>query len=678
MSIISFASCTNDIENLDIIPTNNGQNTEGNIILQERNPNLPLPLIKKFILNKPQTRNSVSGEDRTFLGYSYKIKNGDYIQGSINSLGFPIIDIDSIRKYRPSYLQEKLITVTETNIFTYNNLDKYLYDSRFGKKVSSEFTFNPKVFATEKKEAITKLFGNIEKATYGKLEVSFLKGQSTLNHLPSSRLWYISQFQNHIFTNILYNAPMASILNEFGEFILTDYFTGGKVYALFASKAKEGTTAQQKEDDMYTSINTSVINLNNATSINLGFNGSNFDDPKVFATEKKEAITKLFGNIEKATYGKLEVSFLKGQSTLNHLPSSRLWYISQFQNHIFTNILYNAPMASILNEFGEFILTDYFTGGKVYALFASKAKEGTTAQQKEDDMYTSINTSVINLNNATSINLGFNGSNFDATKTFKSTDTYLDMKTFGGEVSQSVAINTKVSNINIDLTPWRYSLKDMANNTMIDIADNSLYPLSAFVLEQNFKQRLDDTFNEILPANKELVPPRIEIVRVLARTTPSNEALYDVAAVLVTRQTDRIILSDAMASSATDEELRKNENNEVFMQKVEKIATEKSKFFSSDIEISYNKETKLNPTLKSPLCIELTGFNERNFYRFYYEKTNIEYIYDPATHLCLSYYINKGDDRILDIYGIRNWIESLPEKKISITTLANSYKIIGL
>ena len=542
MSIISFASCTNDIENLDIIPTNNGQNTEGNIILQERNPNLPLPLIKKFILNKPQTRNSVSGEDRTFLGYSYKIKNGDYIQGSINSLGFPIIDIDSIRKYRPSYLQEKLITVTETNIFTYNNLDKYLYDSRFGKKVSSEFTFNPNVFATGKKEAITRLFGNIEKATYGKLEVSFLKGQSTLNHLPSSRLWYISQFQNHIFTNILYNAPMASILNEFGEFILTDYFTGGKVYALFASKAKEGTTAQKKEVDMHASINASVINQNNASGINFGFNGSNFD----------------------------------------------------------------------------------------------------------------------------------------VTKTFKSTDTYLDMKTFGGEVSQSVAINTKVSNINIDLTPWRYSLKDMANNTMIDIADNSLYPLSAFVLEQNFKQRLDDTFNEILPANKELVPPRIEIVRVLARTTPSNEALYDVAAVLVTRQTDRIILSDGIVSSATDEELKKNENNEVFMQKVEKIATEKSKFFSSDIEISYNKETKLNPTLKSPLCIELTGFNERNFYRFYYEKTNIEYIYDPATHLCLSYYINKGDDRILDIYGIRNWIESLPEKKISITTLANSYKIIGL
>lgn len=98
---------------------------------------------------------------------------------------------------RPSDLQEKLIIATEMNIFTYNNLDKYMYDSRIGKKISSEFTFNPNVFATGKKEAITRLFGNIEKATYGELEISFINGQSTLNHLSSSKIRYISQFQNH-------------------------------------------------------------------------------------------------------------------------------------------------------------------------------------------------------------------------------------------------------------------------------------------------------------------------------------------------------------------------------------------------------------------------------------------------------------------------------------------------
>lgn len=41
-------------------------------------------------------------------------------------------------------------------------------------------------------------------------------------------------------------------------------------------------------------------------------------------------------------------------------------------------------------------------------------------------------------------------------------------------------------------------------------------------------------------------------------------------------------------------------------------------------------------------------------------------------------FVDEGDDEVLDIYGIRNWVESLPEKNISIASLANSYNIIGL
>lgn len=43
-----------------------------------------------------------------------------------------------------------------------------------------------------------------------------------------------------------------------------------------------------------------------------------------------------------------------------------------------------------------------------------------------------------------------------------------------------------------------------------------------------------------------------------------------------------------------------------------------------------------------------------------------------------SIYMDAGDDGVLDIYGIRDWVESLPRKNTSIATLANSYKIIGL
>ena len=59
--------------------------------------------------------------------------------------------------------------------------------------------------------------------------------------------------------------------------------------------------------------------------------------------------------------------------------------------------------------------------------------------------------------------------------------------------------------------------------------------------------------------------------------------------------------------------------------------------------------------------------------------TNIEYIYDPVNKIAFSYLIDRGyDDWILDDYVIRDWVESIPEKRVSITSLANSYKIIAL
>lgn len=406
---------------------------------------------------------------------------------------------------------------------------------------------------------------------------------------------------------------------------------------------------------------------------------------KIFSIGAKRTTTEVFksviDNTSEATYGELNINFTNSQFSLQNSVATRKLFARQFLTKSFVRSLYNSPMSSVLNSHGDFVLTGYLTGGKAYASYAGKAKSGVNTQGKEKDMDKSINASVTYNGSSGSGNLGFTGSNHDeTTTTFKSTDMFIYIKTFGGiRDGNEAEIKARViKDLNIDLTSWMRSLNDVSNHTMIGIVDHSLFPLSDFVLEKNFKQRLDDTFNEVLPTFEDLVYPYIEIVRVMERSTPSYEALYDVAAVLVTRQGDRIILSDGLAPSSSDSELRENEDNAVFMQKVEKIATEKSKLFSSDIEISYNKKTRLNPILRSPLCIDLAGFNEKKFFRFYYEKTGIEYIYDPSTRLCFSYFIDEGDDEALDIYGIRNWVESLPVKNISIASLANSYKIIGL
>lgn len=476
-----------------------------------------------------------------------------------------------------------------------------------------------------------------------------------------------------------------------GSYILGDFSNvGSSVVDLNAVKAYDPTYTRgirlnttETTSFAYATFDRYQHNSRVTKKVSSGFS-LNF---KIFSIGRKKTTTETFNkvidNTEKATFGELDINFINSQFTLQNSEASRKLYARQFLAKSFIRSLYGSPISSTLSSYGDFVLTGYMTGGKAHATYAGTSTENISIDAKEKGIEKSINASLAfkNPGDSAKVNLGFTSNNYDSVSTtFKSQNTFIYIKTFGGvrDGSEAEVKATPIKDLNINLTSWMRSLNDVSTHTMIDIADEGLCPLSDFVLEKNFKQRLDDTFNEVLPSYTSLVEPYIEIVRVMVRSTPSYEALYDVAAVLVTRQADRIILSNGLASSATDAELRKNEDNTIFMQKVEKIAAEKSKLFSSDIEISYNKKTRINPILRSPLCIDLTGFNEKKFYRFYYEKTSVAYIYDPSTRLCFSYYIDEGDDEVLDMYGIRNWVESLPEKKISIASLANSYKIIGL
>ena len=82
--------------------------------------------------------------------------------------------------------------------------------------------------------------------------------------------------------------------------------------------------------------------------------------------------------------------------------------------------------------------------------------------------------------------------------------------------------------------------------------------------KETFKDVFDDTSKEILLPVTRLYTPSITIARVLTKTSASGESLYDVAAVLTTRQGDQIVLSK---SNATDAELRQNEDDNVFIKK---------------------------------------------------------------------------------------------------------------
>lgn len=543
-----FIACS---DNLDL-PTSQmsaieAENSEGDVVIQKRNPNLPEVVTKAPTFEEGLTRNNATiGSSDKFLGYGYKLYNGNYIPSDFDNFTHSILNIEAIKAYDESYVDEKYPNWNDQSSYTYYNFDDYTHFSTESKTIKTGFSLNLGLFSIGKKRTTVETF-------------------------------------------------------------------------------------------------------------------------RTFINETMEQ-----------TYGEMNILFAHGKFMLLNSSGSTKVYARQFLRRSFINNLYTSTISSVINSYGDLVVVGYYTSGRAFAQYMGNAASSTNVEQRTKSLDTSITASLTYEGDSLNASFGFNGKNgnFDST-VYKKQDIFLRVKTLGGIQNEESAINTTMSlkDINIDLQSWRKSLNDSKNHTVIDLTQEGLFPMSDFVLERNFQRRFDDTSKNILLPVTRLYTPSIMITRILKKTSTSGDNLYEVAAVLVTRQGDQIVLSNG---NATDAELKQNEDNNVFLEKAKAIAEEKSKYFSSDIQISYNTTKRLNPMFRSPLCIVLENFNENGFYKYYNETTNMEYLYDPTTKLCFSFLADDGDESMLEVYGLSTWVSNLTEKRISMATLANLYTIIGL
>lgn len=524
-----FIACS---DNLDL-PTSQmsaieAENSEGDVVIQKRNPNLPEVVTKAPTFEEGLTRNNATiGSSDKFLGYGYKLYNGNYIPSDFDNFTHSILNIEAIKAYDESYVDEKYPNWNDQSSYTYYNFDDYTHFSTESKTIKTGFSLNLGLFSIGKKRTTVETF-------------------------------------------------------------------------------------------------------------------------RTFINETMEQ-----------TYGEMNILFAHGKFMLLNSSGSTKVYARQFLRRSFINNLYTSTISSVINSYGDLVVVGYYTGGRAFAQYMGNAASSTNVEQRTKSLDTSITASLTYEGDSLNASFGFNGKNgnFDST-VYKKQDIFLRVKTLGGIQNEESAINTTMSlkNINIDLQSWRKSLNDSKNHTVIDLTQEGLFPMSDFVLERNFQRRFDDTSKNILLPVTRLYTPSIMITRILKKTSTSGDNLYEVAAVLVTRQGDQIVLSNA-----TDAELKQNEDNNVFLEKAKAIAEEKSKYFSSDIQISYNTTKRLNPMFRSPLCIVLENFNENGFYKYYNETTNMEYLYDPTTKLCFSFLADDGDESMLEVYGLSTWVSNLTE-----------------
>lgn len=411
----------------------------------------------------------------------------------------------------------------------------------------------------------------------------------------------------------------------------------------------------------------------------------------LFKIGREKKMTELFKSSSSfgmnCVYGELNIEIKGNQYELLSTTDKRKIYARECLNQAFLTDLYRGTIGNLIDSYGPFVLRSYITGGKATAFYAGKSVTGSESETREKGLTKDINASFSWKagSNSASGNLSFGKNNgSSSTSQYETQETEICIQTYGGNPALQVIIApTKLENLSIDLTPWLNSLNNGQTYKIIDITSGfkdeecGLYPMSDFVLEKNFRFRMDDTTNGFLEALDEVQDPKFEIVKVLARTTNTGENLYEVAAVMTTRQGDKIVLSDGKYNSSTDTELRANNNNQTMMNKVQEIFAKKKTIFQG-LQFITNYNTTYNPNVCKPLCVRMDGFNEDNMYLYEDTNSNMRYIYNPTNKIALSYlYDEDYEDYVLDYYGIRDWVESLPKRKISMMILQN-YTIIGL
>ena len=402
-----------------------------------------------------------------------------------------------------------------------------------------------------------------------------------------------------------------------------------------------------------------------------------------FRIGTKSTLSKIFSShiisSKNSVYGELNMLYASNTFKLQSLAPSRKRFALECISPIFLEGLFNSTMGDIIDHYGEFVVTGYVTGGKAHAYFAAVDEAGSNATIREKKMDNDIGLS-FSWNSGDSIKTGanFGNTNFKADSTsYNYKNIQANLTLYGGNpTNMNLGTTDKISNMNIDLSSWVSSLSDESKFTMIDFTENGVYPITEFIFEENFKRRIDNTAAGALSPISSLCTPYIEIARVFERNSANGEALYDIAAVLITRNNDRIILRSNDASNQTDAQLKQNENAQVFNQKALEIKETKKAFYK--LGIRSNPTLHIQPAYGVPLCVDIPKFDEKNMQIFYNGNTGITYFCDITNKIAFSCMIDYDDSVLMD-YGIKDWVDTLPENtNLTINKLINNYRIIGL
>lgn len=372
---------------------------------------------------------------------------------------------------------------------------------------------------------------------------------------------------------------------------------------------------------------------------------------EVFTTSKVEESKRIFGELNVQIR---DASYYM-QTSSNIIKKIKLDYLTED----FKEELYSLTPSEFFNKYGGFVLSSFFTGGRATALYTGIYQNNESTETKEKNMNTDISASYgfkfkTDKDGKVSAEGGI-GKDYShsTTSTNKIEALETSVKTIGGSpFFSNFSIPASVDNVDVNLSQWVSSLSDKSTHRIIDVADGGLIPLTEFILEENMKNDFKYFIENGVPSITQIQEPYIKLER--AR----NGSAQTIISCLVTRFGNEINIHICPFFPLTGP--------------INFIVEEETKRLSLIYGLKIILAQDINVQRRRTSFMDI---DEKLMQKFTNNKDNVIYLLYSSNNKKYAFSIHK--DYLLDTYGIRDFVNSLPSTKISIEELLN-YTIVAL
>lgn len=388
----------------------------------------------------------------------------------------------------------------------------------------------------------------------------------------------------------------------------------------------------------------------------------------LFSIGAKHKMTSVFTenivNESNRAFGELNI--LIKDSTYILTPTENV--INKLGNYlkpIFLEELHMNTPEQFFQAYGGFVVAGINTGGMAEVLYTGKYNQNESKTTIETEMNTSVNASYgfkyggdkSGGEVSGDLGIGKKYSN-NQSSTSKITDIRLSVRTIGGSPEYASFTSPKsIDNIDINLNSWLRTLSDKNTHTIVEFPENSLIPMTNFILEKNLKDAFTNFYNNGITSVKRIQEPKIsiEVIGYMQSSLLPTFGTY-----LNTRYGDKILLKVNITPAELASNYIKNEIDRW------------SKVMGVKIE-----------AVNWP--VDIISSNEGTLARQYFDMKNMKKYVAPNGIVYLLYEGQNGkyaysiyNATIIDDYAMRGFVNSLPTTEITMDKLKKEYTVYAL